>query len=406
MVDWTASSRGPGMAGQVGVRRGWRRLVAVAGSLGLVVALSGCQLIQWQSVAQGPVTSNRDGRLEFFAHDSNYHTWQLTPNGNWSAFVPMPPFSNGGGGPPEVARNADGRLEVFERDVAIGGRLWHAWQKSPGGSWSPWVVMSGSWQDVNVPQLVGDIAVAQNADGRLEVIAASSDGPVHAYQVAPNSGVWSTWAKMPVLSSNIQMQVTAAQNADGRLEVVAGGSGQEAVYSSQLVPNGGWSGWAPLPLPGVAAETRPFALAPNSDGRLEVFAYSPTQGLFHAWQVVPGGAWAGGAQLAPARDSISEAFNGGVFAAPNADGHLEVFYLDSHIRQTSDTPTGWSSPGQLAYNAGAIGMARNADGRLSAYFYGISGGWPCLGTATFELSQNAPNSLGWQYRVMKDTSGC
>ncbi len=37
-------------------------------------------------------------------------------------------------GPPAVARNADGRLELF----AGGGMLYHIWQTSPGGSWSNW----------------------------------------------------------------------------------------------------------------------------------------------------------------------------------------------------------------------------------------------------------------------------
>jgi len=39
----------------------------------------------------------------------------------------LTPFSS-----PTVSVNADGRLEVF---AETDGAFWHAWQKTPGGSW-------------------------------------------------------------------------------------------------------------------------------------------------------------------------------------------------------------------------------------------------------------------------------
>jgi hypothetical protein len=62
-----------------------------------------------------------------------WHMWQATAGGSFS------PWNSLGGGlasAPAVARNADGRLEVFARGTDNG--LWHMWQVAPGGSFSPW----------------------------------------------------------------------------------------------------------------------------------------------------------------------------------------------------------------------------------------------------------------------------
>ncbi|MBY8854837.1 hypothetical protein K7G98_43900, partial [Saccharothrix sp. MB29] len=61
----------------------------------------------------------------------------------------------------------------------------------------------------------------------------------------------------------------AARSADGRLETFAAGA--DGVHHSwQTTVNGGWSAWRALGGPRDAQ----LAIAPNPDGRLELFALS------------------------------------------------------------------------------------------------------------------------------------
>src|SRR6266581_8165944 len=86
--------------------------------------------------------------------------------------------------------NADGRLEVF---TIAGGALWHIWQTTAGGNWYNTWFSSGKPSGMDLqpsPTLV------RNADGRLEVVAAGTDGALwHIWQTAPN-GTWSSWASL------------------------------------------------------------------------------------------------------------------------------------------------------------------------------------------------------------------
>lgn len=92
---------------------------------------------------------NADGRVEIFVQGTNsstFHLYQTIGNpGSWagSAWEAMsPPFLSGG--PPSVAVNADGRIELFERSDGDGS-IQHTWQSSanrPFGSWvslNPWL---------------------------------------------------------------------------------------------------------------------------------------------------------------------------------------------------------------------------------------------------------------------------
>ena len=68
-------------------------------------------------------------------------------------------------GDPVAAINTDGRPEVFA--IAWDNSVWHIWQTSPGGGWSQWESFGG-WAD--------QLAVARNRDGRLELFVRGSDG--------------------------------------------------------------------------------------------------------------------------------------------------------------------------------------------------------------------------------------
>jgi surface antigen len=91
----------------------------------------------------------------------------------------------GPGLPTALARNRDGRLELF--GIGLLGELYHRWQLSPGGSWSAWSRMSGT---------VSSLAAATNADGRLQLFGVGLHGEVyHRWQLSPG-GSWSSWSRM------------------------------------------------------------------------------------------------------------------------------------------------------------------------------------------------------------------
>jgi hypothetical protein len=87
------------------------------------------------------VARNADGRLEVFmgAGDGGvWHKWETAVGGTWSAWTSE---GSPGGGlrgyAPCLARNGDGRLEVF----CVGGpdaSLWHKWQTRASNGWSAW----------------------------------------------------------------------------------------------------------------------------------------------------------------------------------------------------------------------------------------------------------------------------
>jgi hypothetical protein len=121
--------------------------------------------------------ANSDGRLQVFVVGTNnqlYYKTQSSPNSNtWS-----PAWTSLGGGikadtSPAVARNSDGRLQVFV--VGTNNALFYKTQSSPNSNtWSSaWTSLGGGLRDNSDP------AVVPNADSRLDAFVAGpkSTGP-------------------------------------------------------------------------------------------------------------------------------------------------------------------------------------------------------------------------------------
>jgi acylphosphatase len=250
-----------------------------------------------------------------------------------------------------VASNADGRLEAF--GTGTDSALWHIWQATPGGAWSGWNSLGGI--------LTSDRTVGQNADGRLEVFVRGTDDALwHIWQLSPG-GAWSAWAS---LGGVITGDPFVSQNIDGRLEVFARGTDGALWHIWHMSPNAGWSAWASL---GGVISSDPV-VAQNNDGRLEVFARGTDNALWHIWQVTDGGGWSGWASLAGIITSMPS-------VGRNADGRLEAFVRGTddalwHIWQVT-AGGGWSGWSSLA---GVITsdpfVAQNQDGRLEAFARG------------------------------------
>jgi hypothetical protein len=229
------------------------------------------------TVAQGG-----DGHLELFALGPSNDIWHA-----WQLVTPIVPIVLGWSGwsrlgnPDDkgtqlaVGQNADGRLEVFLTGTATD--MWHDWQSV----WFPTGYLWSGWNGLGTPGGGGrELAASRNQDGRLEVFVRGGDGGLwHAWQTSAGGG-WSGWDS---LGGIILSPPVVGQNLDGRLEVFVQGTDGAAWHNWQNEPNGGWSGWASMgkPAGGVSSS---MAVARNAAGRLQLFVLDSEGRIWHMRQ--------------------------------------------------------------------------------------------------------------------------
>jgi hypothetical protein len=356
----------------------------------------------------GPVIGGRpvagrnvDGRLEVFGHASGgagleiVHAWQDAPGAGWSAWGPLGAPPTGNVGDLALGENGDGRLELFVREgLMSSGVAWHAWQEVPPATgWSAWSTLGSPPGGLaNVTAEIG-----RNGDGRLEAFGFASDGALwHIWQQAV--GGWSGWHSLGTPSGLFPFGIAVAETPDGRLAVfVVVLGGRVWRRQQEVAPGTGWDTWEDLGMPAGTPLTGVTA-ARNADGRLEVFSVSSDLNVWHRAETTPGGAWSGWANL----DTPAPAF---LLDRPavgtNADGRLELFTVSRdgagseawHIWQDGATPTGWSAWESLGGNPGGLNVAQNADGRLEV-FATLGDGTPGGPTGVLHRWQTTPNG-GW-----------
>jgi hypothetical protein len=243
----------------------------------------------WEGPARPAVAANADGRFEVVAIGTDAKTGKIwharqdsTAPGGWSGWKSLgtPPGQRTVETPPALARNKNGRLELFIVDK--GSAVWHRWQEQAGGDrWAAWHSLNKPGQHLKIK---GSLAVTQNKDGRLELFVTASDGAVwHIWQDPRAPGGWSGWQSLKSPSGpSGQIAVSgppaAVQNQDGRLELFVTAK-DGAVWHLRQDPTapGGWSGWELVGRQGagfieVAAAVRPtgplvlFAIGDPSGG--------------------------------------------------------------------------------------------------------------------------------------------
>lgn len=321
------------------------------------------------AAATGPLARNSDGRLEVFgvgldAELKHIWQWPASPSG-WSGLASL-----GGSLPAKTVSsiaNLDGRIEVFL--AGSDGATHHIWQ-SPGSptAWSSLVPIGGP--------AGSEPSAARNSDGRLEVFAVSNGGDLwHTWQVAPNSG----WSDPSVLGSGFAAAPGIGTTLDSKLVVygvTAGSSLRAAVQSS---PNAYFNPWVTI---GSGCKGRPVA-GRNLDGRLEVFVLSTDNRLLHSFQ--------SGLEMSQLYSVGSQTFSHPPAVTQNKDGRLEVFAVGSegrlwHVYQLAPNSgwSGWEPLGSRTYAAPPWAIA-NADGRLEVFVLGTD-------NTMWHAFQVAPNS--------------
>ena len=138
------------------------------------------------------IAPNADGCLQLFTVGNDgmlWHMSQATISGGWSDWEPddVPQGVKFQRLRPAIAAGPDGRLQLFV--IGNDENLWHKVQTEPNGGWSAWLCREAP----SAAGVAGSAAVAADPDGCLELFVAGTDGALwHMWQTTPN-GDWSPW---------------------------------------------------------------------------------------------------------------------------------------------------------------------------------------------------------------------
>jgi hypothetical protein len=230
---------------------------------------------------------NSDERLEaaVIAGDDGaiWHAWQTEPGKGWSEWrsLGLPELRIGPPSTPAMMVNEDGRLELF---TLADGAVWHRWQQQAArGPWHDWHSLG------RPPGVTGSTTiaptVARNVDGRLELFLALEGEVWHIWQTRVNNG-WSDWSPLENPGAT-PGRLAVARDREGRLVLVATtDDGGLSHRSQQAASQGPWTPWTPLEAPADAKVIESIALRRQSDGRLVLLAFHPTGGDDHALWLV------------------------------------------------------------------------------------------------------------------------
>lgn len=267
----------------------------------------------WSPVAAAP---NADGTLELFEAMPNHgpvvHRHQTSTG--WS---PWEQF-NGWLTSIAAATNADGRVQVFGWNDS--GDLWTRAESAPNGTagWDGW------FQILHSPAAspaINSVAVAHNADGRLELVyVAGGVTYVRSQQTANSSYSWGPERILEDVSVCPNGMVAAQTNGTGRVEIIGRNCNGLFEYRMQTAPNAAsYTNWVSIGSGGgLNAIGDRLALGRDTDGRLEIAFLHSDGTVLLKWETAPGSNdWAGGFAFDGWLNSVA--------LATNSDGRLQLF---------------------------------------------------------------------------------
>jgi hypothetical protein len=237
---------------------------------------------------------------------------------------------------PTVARNADGRLEIFT--IRSDRKLYRKQQKSAN---------SNEWEPSNTKQENQEIqnwsslgleeqffpsgqrpAIVRSSDGRLDIFWLRDYTQYHAYQDKPNTK-WSETLSNEYGGGDFDGDPVVAQNADGRLEIFM--VHEEGNSNNFRLHHATRDGGALTSLGGRWSPNARPVIAINLDRRLEAFMVGPggpDRQLYHRWQLrANDNTWS------EDWSSLGDPFLGDPAADIDVNGRLHVFVVNGNNRQ-------------------------------------------------------------------------
>jgi hypothetical protein len=286
----------------------------------------------WPNSDDIALSANADGRQQLFLVGKNlslYTDYQTQINGGWLGFGKFESF---GGEWPNSDRialgpNADGRLELFM--VGKNHSLYTDYQTEVNGGWLPrpekFRSFGGSWSNLQ------DIGLGSNADGRLQLfmINPANSQLETDYQVEKNGG-WSgfTVSLRGTWSTTDSVAVASNQNATMQVFLIGQNGRLYTRYQEQI--NGGFACkvegcWEDLGGTWPAGDS--VAVAPDAQGLLNLFLIGKNGALYTKKQTSVNGAF--GATWESLGESLAGRWSAtdSLAVAPNQDGRLQIFLV-------------------------------------------------------------------------------
>jgi hypothetical protein len=234
------------------------------------------------------IAAQADGRLAIFvANGALWRMEQTAWSNGWSQWQSHGTTGGGRGvtGPVTAGESGDGLIYVFVLDDL--GVMWSINQTAPAGGWTGW----NSFGTV-APGFDDRPGLARNADGRLELFARGRDGNLYrrSQTQVGQQAPWTGWVSEGNPGVLLFDHPVIGRNADGRLEVFMSAGG--AVWSkTQLAASGAWGAWNSEGSGASAFTEAAPEVGRSGDGRLELFCVGVDGNLWHKWQVAVNNGW-------------------------------------------------------------------------------------------------------------------
>ena len=265
---------------------------------------------------------------------------------------------------PAVAKNSDGRLEVFF--ASSGNVMYHAKQTFAG---SEAFESFTSLEDGRS----GNPVVVRASDNHLWMFVREGNLLVFKFQQVAAGNEWSTWEPFPMGGGQLQGDPSVVV-FQGRLHVFFRGMDNRLYYYAQNA-NGSWSGYVSLD---GGTSANPVAIASEPNNRLEVYVRGGDGAIWTRQWYSPSGSvngfWSGWAQVA------GNIGGSGAPAAATSGSNVEVVARgsDDRIRRIKRSTSGnwpptWTPLGEPASSPNPT-LAVNADGRMEIFMVGSGDG--------------------------------
>ena len=188
--------------------------------------------------------------------------------------------------------------------------------------------------------------VAKSFDGRFELFIPWTDGIIyHKWQTIASSatnpaGEWiPNWFPHGKKGTGFTGPLTLISNEDGRLELFAKTNENEIYHKWQSAKSAGWTDWV------VLAQGKAFTVVENANKELEIIFVTSQDTLAYKRQQSPNGVWGNVLGIPPLAGSPRVKYFGTPAVALNSSGRLEVF--------VSGQPEGGSFSNRRIYRASA-----------------------------------------------------